>query len=471
MGQLVIVSNRVAIPEKNANARAGGLEVAVKAALKRKSGIWFGWSGKVATQTKIATQQVVHDKISYITLDLSKEDHREYYNGFTNRVLWPILHYRIDLAEFSRRDLSGYLRVNDHFARELHKVLAPDDLIWVHDYHLMPLAKALRERGHKNRIGFFLHIPCPPPEMLTALPHHERLIPSLCEYDLVGFQTGDDAFNFSRYLTRECGLHSHDFNFIVADRTVQIDVFPVGIETAAFAHLAERSMRLPFVQRVIGSLNGRALIIGVDRLDYSKGIPQRLSAFELFLRTQSDWRGKVTYLQIAPKSRTEIPEYADMEEEIGSAAGRINGAFGEADWTPIRYVNRTYSHATLAGLYRAARVGLVTPLRDGMNLVAKEYVASQNLDDPGVLVLSRFAGAAHECKAALLVNPYDPDSVAAAIGQALSMPLAERRERHNELFRVLSHNSVQYWADRFLAALEREPTALSRLEQMPAVEP
>ena len=252
LGQLVIVSNRVAIPEKNAKARAGGLEVAVKAALKHKTGIWFGWSGKVAAaHTKIATRKIVHDKITYITLDLSKEDHHEYYNGFTNRVLWPILHYRIDLAEFSRRDLSGYLRVNDHFARELHKVLRPDDFIWVHDYHLMPLAKALRERGHKNRIGFFLHIPCPPPEILTALPHHERLIPSLCEYDLVGFQTGDDAFNFSRYLTRECGLHSRDFNFIVADRTIRIDVFPVGIETAAFAHLAQRSVRLPFVKRVI----------------------------------------------------------------------------------------------------------------------------------------------------------------------------------------------------------------------------
>ena len=223
MAQLVIVSNRVAIPQKNAKPRAGGLEVAVKAALKHKSGIWFGWSGKVATRTKIVTQRVMHDGITYITLDLSKEDHQEYYNGFTNRVLWPILHYRVDLAEFSRRDLSGYLRVNDHFARELHEVLGPDDLVWVHDYHLMPLAKALRERGHTNRIGFFLHIPCPPPEILTALPNHERLIPSLCEYDLVGFQTGDDAFNFSRYLTRECGLHSHDFNFVLADRTIRID--------------------------------------------------------------------------------------------------------------------------------------------------------------------------------------------------------------------------------------------------------
>jgi trehalose 6-phosphate synthase len=468
LGKLVIVSNRVAIPEKNAKARAGGLEVAVKAALRHKSGIWFGWSGKVATHTKIATKEVVHDKITYITLDLSEEDHREYYNGFANSVLWPILHYRIDLAEFSRRDLSGYLRVNDNFARELHEVLGPDDLIWVHDYHLMPLAKALRERGHKNRIGFFLHIPFPPPEMLTALPHHERLIPSLCEYDLVGFQTGDDAFNFSRYLTRECGLHSRDFNFTVAERTMRIDVFPVGIETASFARLAQRSERLPLVKRVLDGLVGRALIIGVDRLDYSKGIANRLLAFERFLETQPNWRGKVTYLQISPKSRTDIPEYADMEQGIGSAAGRINGAYGEADWTPIRYVNRAYSHAALAGLYRAARVGLVTPLRDGMNLVAKEYVASQNPEDPGVLILSRFAGAAHECQAALLVNPYDPDSVALAIGQALSMPLAERRERYDALFRVLSQNDIQHWADRFLSALEREPRVLSPLEQMPS---
>jgi trehalose 6-phosphate synthase len=470
LSQLVIVSNRVALPEKNAKARAGGLEVAVKAAFLRRSGIWFGWSGKVAPQSKIALQKVVHDNVTYLTLDLSREDHQEYYNGFANRVLWPILHYRVDLAEFSRRDMSGYLRVNDHFARELHEVLGPDDLVWVHDYHLIPLAKSLRERGHKNRIGFFLHIPCPPPEILTALPQHERLIPSLCDYDVVGFQTGDDAFNFSRYLTRECGLHSRDFNFTVAGHRLRIDVFPVGIETEAFAALAQRSVRLPFVQHVLESLVGRALIIGVDRLDYSKGIAQRLLAYERFLQTQPHWRGKVTYLQIAPTSRNEIPEYADNEQAIGAAAGRINGAYGEADWTPIRYVNRAYGRSTLAGLYRAARVGLVTPLRDGMNLVAKEYVASQNPDDPGVLILSRFAGAAHECKAALLVNPYDPDSVAAAIEQALSMPLAERRERHKSLFRVLSKNDIQYWADRFLAALERDPAPLSPLERIPGVD-
>jgi len=457
LARLVIVSNRVAIPEKEPKPRAGGLEVAVNAALKHMSGIWFGWSGNVTTRTKTATRKVMHDKVTYITLDLSKEEHQEYYYGFANRVLWPILHYRVDLAEFSRRYLSGYLRVNDHFARALHDMIGPEDLVWVHDYHLIPLAKALRDRGHKNRIGFFLHIPCPPPEMLTALPHHDRLIPMLCEYDLVGFQTGDDAFNFSRYLTRECGLHSRDFNFILPERTMRIDVFPVGIETEAFAGLARRSERLPFVQHVLQSLAGRALIISVDRLDYSKGIVHRLSAFERFLQTQPNWLGKVTYLQIAPKSRAEIPEYADMAQDIGSASGRINGAYGEADWTPIRYVNRAYSRATLAGLYRAARVGLVTPLRDGMNLVAKEYIAEQNPDDPGVLVLSRFAGAAHECEAALMVNPYDPDSVSVAIGQALSMPLAERRERHETMYRLLSHNDIQFWADRFLSALQREP--------------
>ena len=470
LGQLIVVSNRVAVPERRTSARAGGLEVAVNAALKQKSGIWFGWSGRVAAHGRIATQKVVDKEITYITLDLSREDHLEYYSGFANRVLWPILHYRIDLAEFSRRDLGGYLRVNDNFAGELHKVLGPEDLVWVHDYHLMPLAKALRERGHKNRIGFFLHIPCPPPEVLTALPNHERLIPSLCDYDLVGFQTGDDAFNFSRYLTRECGLHSRDFNFVVADRTIRIDAFPVGIETAAFANLARNSVRLPVVKRVVKSLGDRVLIIGVDRLDYSKGIAQRLSAFERFLQTQPEWRGKVTYLQIAPKSRTEIPEYADIEREIGSAAGRINGAYGEADWTPIRYVNRAYSHSTLAGLYRTARVALVTPLRDGMNLVAKEYVASQNPDDPGVLVLSRFAGAAQECKEALLVNPYDPDSVAAALGQALAMSLAERRERYDLLFRTLSHNDIIHWATGFLAKLERAPNPPSFLEVMHSVE-
>lgn len=460
MARLVVVSNRVAVPDGKSSRRAGGLEVAVKAALRHRQGVWFGWSGKISRKGEAPeTSTVRHDNIDYVVTSLGAEDYKEYYNGFANRVLWPVLHYRFDQAEFSRRDLSGYLRVNEHFATELDRLLRPDDLIWVHDYHLIPLARALRARGHRNRIGYFLHIPCPPPEVLTALPNHERLIPTLGDYDVVGFQTGDDAFNFSRYLTRECGLHSHDFSFMVGEREVRVDAFPVGIETEAFAKTARRAVKSAFVQNVVDSLNGRAQIIGVDRLDYSKGLNLRLEAFEQFLGSYPDSRGKVTYLQITPKSRSEIPEYVQMEQLVSQAAGRINGAYGEADWTPIRYVNRAYSRTALAGLYRASKVGLVTPLRDGMNLVAKEYVAAQDPDDPGVLVLSRFAGAAHECKEALQVNPYDTEAVAAAINRALSMPRAERRERHAAMYDTLLHNDIAHWAERFLSVLARPPRA------------
>jgi trehalose 6-phosphate synthase len=454
VSRLVVISNRVAVPDGNGTSRAGGLEVAVRAALRRHDGIWFGWSGKVAQ--RVATRTIKEDDRTFVVMDLTKDDYEEYYNGFANRVLWPILHYRLDLAEFSRRDLTGYLRVNDHFADELQKIIRPDDVIWVHDYHLMPFAKALRERGHANKIGFFLHIPLPPPDILTALPNHERLIGALCHYDLVGFQTDGDADNFARYLTKECHLPSRDQRtFTAADRTVRIGCFPVGIETAEFSRLARRAIRSNFVEGVLGSLAGRTMLIGVDRLDYSKGLTLRMEAFERFLQDYPDWRGKVTYLQITPKSRSTIQEYMEMDQEVSTAAGRINGTFGEAAWTPIRYVNRAHSRSALAGLYRAARVGLVTPLRDGMNLVAKEYVASQDAEDPGVLVLSRFVGAAVELDAALLVNPYDSESVASAICQALAMPLEERKARHDVLMHTLAANDVKFWADRFLDALTR----------------
>ncbi len=450
--RLVVVSNRVGLPD--GNARAGGLEVAIRAALRRRGGLWFGWSGRVADEPGPA-KTVTHDDTSYVTVDLRKDDYGEFYNGFANRVLWPILHYRLDLAEFTRRDLGGYFRVNEYFARHLEKYLRPDDIIWVHDYHLIPFAQALRQRGHANKIGFFIHIPFPPPEILTALPNHDRLIPALCHYDLVGFQTEVDATNFCRYVANECGLPWANGNsFHYGNRVVQVGTFPVGVETEAFGRLARRAIGTGFVREVLDSLSGRAMIIGVDRLDYTKGIPERMDAFERFLANFPDWRGKVTYLQITPRSRTGIPEYADLSRKVGEAVGRINGAYGEASWTPLRYINKAHSRSALAGLYRAARAGLVTPLRDGMNLVAKEYVAAQDPDDPGVLILSRFAGAAHECVAALLVNPYDPEGVGNAISRALSMPLAERRERHQANFKTLVANDLSRWAERFLATLE-----------------
>lgn len=245
------------------------------------------------------------------------------------------------------------------------------------------------------------------------------------------------------------------YTFQAADRMVRIGIFPVGVETTQLNRLARRAVHSPFVRDVVESLADRVMIIGVDRLDYSKGIALRMEAFDRFLSTHPEWRGKVTYLQITPKSRSEIREYADMERQIDETAGRVNGKYGEASWTPIRYVNRSHSRTALVGLYRSARAALVTPLRDGMNLVAKEYVAAQDPEDPGVLILSRFAGAAVECEAALLVNPYDPESVGSAIARALSMPLEERRSRHDALFQVLTANDVESWGERFLIALTR----------------
>jgi trehalose 6-phosphate synthase len=458
VSRLVIVSNRVGVPD--GAARAGGLEVAIRPALRKRGGVWFGWSGKVADEDPGPAKTTERDDVSYVTIDLRRDDHEEFYNGFANRVLWPILHYRLDLAEFTRRDLSGYFRVNEFFADNLEAVLRPDDVVWVHDYHLIPLAKALRERGHKNKIGFFIHIPFPPPEILTALPNHERLIPSLGNYDLVGFQTEIDATNFSRYLENEVGLKGIGGDSFEYDgRLVRVGVFPVGVETEPFSRLARRAVESPFVRDVVGSLSGRAMIIGVDRLDYSKGIPERMNAFERFLTLFPDWHNNVTYLQITPRSRSDIPEYADIGRVVGQAVGRINGNFGEASWTPLRYINKAHSRTALAGLYRAARVGLVTPLRDGMNLVAKEFVAAQNAADPGVLILSRFTGAARECTAALLVNPYDPEGVAFAINRALSMSLEERIQRHVVNFKALLRNDLGQWAERFLDTLEHPHAA------------
>ncbi len=457
MARIFIISNRVAVPKSG--VQPGGLEVVLKSTLKSHTCVWLGWSGEVSDQPR--TQTFKKGKNSYILLDLRAEDFDEYYNGFANRVLWPLFHYRIDLAEFSRRDLSGYLRVNEQFADELAKVLEPDDIVWVHDYHLIPLARALRARGLRNRIGFFLHIPLPPPELLTAMPHHETLMPSLQDYDLVGFQTDGDAANFARYLAKELGAPSH---ITQLGSGMRIGAFPVGIETRHFTRLAERSVRTKFVEDVMRSIPG-GLIIGVDRLDYSKGIALRMEGYERFLQANPDWLGKVTYLQITPKSRSQIKEYAEMEQEVSFTAGRINGAFSEAAWTPVRYVNRPYSRAALAGLYRAARVGLVTPMRDGMNLVAKEYVAAQDADDPGVLILSRFAGAADEMRSALLVNPYDPDAVGAAIARAMAMSLDERKRRHAELYDALLENDIGDWGDRFLKALGKPRTGEIRAMQ------
>jgi len=455
VSRLIVVSNRVAVPQPSGKAAAGGLAVAVNAALKERTGVWFGWSGRITEEPSDRPTVTTKGRIKYAVIDLKEDDFQEYYNGFANRVLWPILHYRVDLAEFQRADLTGYLRVNRIFAEHVSKILKEDDIIWVHDYHMMPLAKFLRERGHKNRIGFFLHIPVPPPELIQTLPRHGESIGALAHYDLVGFQTDTDRDNFGRYLEERGGKQTLDPDvYEVGGRQVRIGAFPVGIETEAFSRRARHAGRTNYVKGFRESLAGRDLILGVDRLDYSKGIPHRLEAYESLLKNAPEWHNRTTFVQITPKSRTDVPEYAEMDRFISSKAGQINGLYGDVSWTPLRYVNRTYSRSALAGFYRAARVAMVTPLRDGMNLVAKEFVAAQDPEDPGVLVLSQFAGAASELSGgALMVNPHESEGMAAALKRALEMPLEERKERYARMMPVLLRYDIDHWAKSFLSAL------------------
>ncbi len=452
--RLVVISNRVPVPDDGGPPAAGGLAVAVRAALRGREGVWFGWSGQVSDEPEETPRIQEAEGVTYVVIDLKPQDFEEYYNGFANRVLWPILHYRVDLAEFNRADLGGYVRVNQRFALGLSSVLRPDDLVWVHDYHLMPLARLLRARGHFNRLGFFLHIPVPPPDILQALPHHADIVGSLIDYDVVGVQTENDRDNLGRYLRTRGARRTGDPGVLATeDHRVRIGAFPVGIETDAFARLAAEAASSEIVTDMRESLSGRALVIGVDRLDYSKGLTNRMDAIERFFEHAPEWRRQVTFLQVTPKSRVEIPEYAAIQEAVSSAAGRINGAYGDVAWTPIRYINRSYGREDLAGLYRLARVGLITPLRDGMNLVAKEYVAAQDPADPGVLVLSQFAGAAAELPDALIVNPHEPEAVSAAIRRALEMPRDERVSRHAAMVEALHRNDVSGWAAEFMAAL------------------
>ena len=451
-GRLIVVSNRVALPR---DVRAGGLASALKGALAEQGGIWFGWSGEVSAQPRFDVQADPVHPIRYATLDLEREDYEDYYAGFANRVLWPLFHYRLHLLDFHRETLAAYRRVSAKFAERLVDMIAPEDTIWVHDYHLIPLGAALRSRGVGSRIGFFLHTPFPPPELMQSLPHHRDLMSAFSAYDLVGFQTDTDKESFVNYCVRELNASIEDGgDRIRIDRhTFRVGTFPVSIDTAHIQALGQRAANSTAVKRLQESLDDRTLLVGVDRLDYSKGLPERFESFARLLKRYPDLQRSVMLLQIAPPSREDLPEYRKLRHDLEKIAGSINSEFADPDWTPIRYVNKSYQHASLAGFYRCARVGLVTPFRDGMNLVAKEYVASQDAENPGVLVLSRFAGAAQELTEALLVNPFDGDQMVEALRQALIMPLGERKRRWQHMMEHLRSNDVTKWRKRFLGAL------------------
>ncbi|MFC4726813.1 alpha,alpha-trehalose-phosphate synthase (UDP-forming) [Coralloluteibacterium thermophilus] len=456
MGRLVVVSNRVALPSES---RAGGLALAVLGALKETGGVWFGWSGKRVSGESGTVHEVSDGNIRYVTVDLSRADHDAYYSGFSNATLWPLLHFRLDLVDYSRETWAGYQRVNELFAKLLMDEIAPDDTVWIHDYHLIPLAKFLRERGAKCRIGFFLHVPMPSSDLLAALPEHAELFAGLSCYDLVGFQTYRDLERFQDYVRLYGGgkVISNGVLETAQGQRFRAGAFPISIDTAGIERQAAEAVNKPAVARLRRSLNQRQLAIGVDRLDYSKGLPDRFHAFERYLERHPEQRGSLTFLQIAPASRSDVTEYQALRSRLEGLTGHINGAHAEPDWTPVRYVNRNFPHPVLMGFYRIAHVALVTPLRDGMNLVAKEFLAAQDPQDPGVLVLSRFAGAAMELGGeALLVNPYDVDGVADAIAAAAAMPLGERRERWDAMMRTLRRFDITYWRKSYLKALMRE---------------
>jgi trehalose 6-phosphate synthase len=350
--------------------------------------------------------------------------------------------------------LAAYRRVNALLADALAPLLRPSDLVWVHDYHLIPMAEELRRAGATQRIGFFLHTPFPSLGVLATLPHYGDLLKSLCAYDLVGFQTVEDLTAFHDAIFRRAGgTISSDGHVHAFDRVLRAGAFPIGIDTDAIAEMASRAVKSRTARRLQESLRGRQLIIGVDRLDYSKGLEHRFKAFAGFLEGYPAYRNHVRLLQIATATRSDVPEYRALRQRLGALAGDVAGRYAELDWAPIQYLNRSFSQRSLAGFFRLSRVALVTPLRDGMNLVAKEYVAAQNPDDPGVLVLSPFAGAAYELDTAVIANPYDPDAVAEALQTALGMPLGERCERWRAMMAVLRRNSITAWRESFLGAL------------------
>ncbi|HHL4083074.1 MULTISPECIES: alpha,alpha-trehalose-phosphate synthase (UDP-forming) [Burkholderia] len=460
MSRLIIVSNRVA-PISEGEPAAGGLAIGVYDALKETGGMWFGWSGEVVASGAPQPQIRIEERgpVTFATVGLSRRDYDQYYRGFSNATLWPAFHYRADLIQYDRHEFDGYRRVNVWLAQQLVPLLQDDDVIWVHDYHLIPFARALRDAGVKNRIGFFLHIPFPAAQVLVNVPPHRELVESLCAFDLLGFQTEPDLRAFCDYVEFEAGGEvehdGHTARVRAFGQTLRAAAYPIGVYPDEIASLAQAGEHGKAVRTLATSLRGRQLIMSVDRLDYSKGLVERFRAFEKLLEHQASIRNRVSFLQIAPSTRADLRAYQDIRLQLEAESGRINGRYAELDWAPILYIHRQYDRQVLAALYRLARVGFVTPLRDGMNLVAKEYVSAQNPDDPGVLVLSRFAGAARELTGALIVNPIDIDGMADALSQALTMPLAERRARYTDMIAQLRENNVSVWRDNFLRDLQQ----------------
>ena len=453
-----MISNRV--PDLSSDAYhdardrpVGGLVSAIRPALEERGGIWFGWSGKTSRrQQPMVVKSVLHGKVNYLTTDLSESEVENYYTGFSNRTLWPLMHSFPTRVRMKDEEHKTYDRVNRKLSKALYPYLESGDIVWVQDYHLIPLGASLRQLGWKGPIGFFLHTPFPPADIFLILPWAKNMLESFLSYDLVGFHTERFRHNFEQSLLLDLDGTLEDHSFKYRSKKVKIGVYPIGIDFSSFRSWSTSSKAANQAASIKKFIGNRRLILGVDRLDYTKGIVERLRAFERLLDRFPSWKRKVSMIQISAPSRTRIPEYISQKRDIDRMVGEINGRLADADWVPISYLYRSYDQETLAGFYRVSDVCLVSPLRDGMNLVSKEYVASQS-DNPGVLVLSRFCGAAEDLKEAVIVNPYDIDGTARALKRALEMPLGERRGRSFALIERVNRNSARSWRNLFLGDL------------------
>jgi trehalose 6-phosphate synthase len=464
--KLIVVSNRVARGKPN-EPMTGGLAAALLPVVENSGAIWVGSSGRVRDgnlKEPFAEIEALGAG-ALAMLDLPAAHYGGYYEGFANSALWPAMHSRSDLIRSSREDYVSYREVNAFMARALMRFQKPDSVFWVQDYHFLTLGAELRDLGVTQPVGFFLHTPWPSRSLIGGVPHHRELIEAMLAYDLIGFQTEEDCDNFLSYVQQDLQLAAR--NGVVRSRhgNTRAAVFPIGIDPQKFAQQAAKAMTHPDVSRLRRSLNGEKLAIGVDRLDYSKGLVNRIKAFDRMWTLQPQLSRTVSLLQIATPSRGAIEAYGNLQSDVAKLVSDVNGTHGEVDWTPIRYLNKGFSQAVLAGLYRTAQVGVVTPLQDGMNLVAKEYVAAQNPTDPGVLVLSKFAGAANELDTALIVNPHDIDGMARTIATALAMPLTERQMRWEAMMEKLRGSTIQQWFADFVDALQE-----TRVEKTP-IEP
>ena len=460
-GRLVVVSNRtpdLTTPKTPAEARkqaAGGLVSALHPALLETGGMWFGWSGKTTRQReKGSPQKRQIGPIQLVTVNLSEEEVHDFYVSFCNRTLWPLFHSFPAQVRVVSSEYRTYRRINRYFAAHLAPLLKANDLVWVHDYHLIPLGMELRRLGWKGRLGFFLHIPFPSVDILTISPHSKPLLEDLEAYDLVGFHTERYRRNCADALESELGGTFEGPIYHHGKAKTQLGVYAIGTDPDTFATWANSPEATLQAGRLRRMVRGRRIILGVDRLDYTKGISERLLAFDRLLERYPSWRDQVSMTQISSPSRTRVPEYIAQKQEVDRLVGEINGRYSEGDWIPVRHLYRSYTQEELAAFYREADVCLVTPLRDGMNLVAKEYVASQT-ENPGVLLLSQFCGTAEDLREAVIVNPYDIDGTATALNRALNMDLKERRERWQALNKRVHERTAQTWRARFLADLEK----------------